>query len=298
MKKRVPDKFWFPWWPDKWIFGSVRIECTPAERGIWVDLLSLASKDNGHIRANEETPYPLQQLSGMLIIPEDELKSAIDKFVKKTKLTRMKDGTLYVTKWDKYQFSRTTRFYVEKGRGERKSSHSEQKSKEYNILNNNKVNNNKLNNIYPQKFEEFWNPYPRKIEKKDAFTAWKQLNNKQKDEVIIASKNYAIEMKRESREIKHIKHPKRFLNKDKGRWKDYLEIKKLYQVGENIHKSTKRGEAYQEARAIKWTELHKKHKPEIEKAKKEEDLDKLDELENIIKEEMAKFSQEYYKKEA
>ncbi|GAI03977.1 unnamed protein product, partial [marine sediment metagenome] len=56
MKDRTTDKFWFPWWPDKWIFGSVRIEFSPAERGMWVDMLSLASKDNGHIRANEETP--------------------------------------------------------------------------------------------------------------------------------------------------------------------------------------------------------------------------------------------------
>ena len=86
MKKRSPDKFWFPFWPDKWIFGSIRIEFNPAERGIWVDLLSLASKDDGHIRANEETPYPLKQLSGMLIIPEEELSAAIEKFIKLKKL--------------------------------------------------------------------------------------------------------------------------------------------------------------------------------------------------------------------
>ena len=105
MKKRIPDKFWFPWWPDKWIFGSVRIEFTPAERGIWVDMLSLASKDDGHIRANEDTPYPLAQLAGMLIIPEEELDAAIKKFIKFKKLTKLKSGTLYVTKWEKYQFS-------------------------------------------------------------------------------------------------------------------------------------------------------------------------------------------------
>jgi hypothetical protein len=105
MKKRTADKFWFPWWPDKWIFGSIRIECTPAERGIWVDLLSLASKDDGHIRANEETPYPLNQLAGMLRIPADEFRRAVNKFIRKGKLTRTKTRTLYVTKWEKYQFS-------------------------------------------------------------------------------------------------------------------------------------------------------------------------------------------------
>lgn len=105
MKKRIPDKLWFPFWVDKWIFGSIRIECTPAERGIWVDMLSLAAKDDGFIRANEETPYPIDQLSGMLIIPMDELKKTIRKFIKNKKLTRTKSGTLYITKWNKYQFS-------------------------------------------------------------------------------------------------------------------------------------------------------------------------------------------------
>ena len=105
MKDRISDKYWFPWWPDKWIFGSIRIEFSPAERGIWVDMLSLASKDSGHIRANEETPYPTQQLAGMLIIPEDILIKAIDKFIKFEKITKTKAGTLYVTKWEKYQFT-------------------------------------------------------------------------------------------------------------------------------------------------------------------------------------------------
>lgn len=117
MKKRTPDKFWFPWWPDKWIFGSVRIECTLEERAIWVDLLSLASKDDGYIRANEETPYPIEQLSGMLIVPPEILSNAIEKFVKLGKLTRTKEGTLYVTKWDKYQFSERHKRRVESSNG-------------------------------------------------------------------------------------------------------------------------------------------------------------------------------------
>ena len=146
MKKRTADKFWFPWWPDKWIFGSIRIECTPAERGIWVDLLSLASKDNGHIRANEETPYPLDQLAGMLRIPADEFKKAINKFIKNKKLTRTKTGTLYVTKWDKYQFSDRHKRRLEGGMSEKTDTVSEHSDA---ILYNKKEHNNKLyNKIY------------------------------------------------------------------------------------------------------------------------------------------------------
>jgi len=146
MKKRVSDKTWFPFWVDKWIFGSMRIEFNLEERAIWIDLLALASKDDGYIRGNEETPYPLEQLSGMLMIPQDKLKKAIDKFVKKEKLIRLSNRTIKVAKWDKYQLSRTAKFYAEKGRGEQNGSHSEQKSKEYSILNNSTLNNNKLEN--------------------------------------------------------------------------------------------------------------------------------------------------------
>jgi len=120
MKKRVSEKFWFPFWVDKWIFGSMRIECTLEERAIWVDLLALAAKDDGHIRANEDIPYPIEQLAGMLRIPADRLKKAINKFVKLKKLTRLPNKTLYVTEWGKYQFSESylrVRKYREKSRG-------------------------------------------------------------------------------------------------------------------------------------------------------------------------------------
>ena len=142
MKKRVPDKFWFPWWPGKWIFGSVRIEFSPAERGIWVDLLSFASMDDGHIRANEDTPYLLQQLSGMLIIPEKELEAAINKFIKNKKLTKLKSGTLYVTKWEKYQFSDRHKRRVE---GEMSKETDTLAKKGTPIIYNSILNNNKLN---------------------------------------------------------------------------------------------------------------------------------------------------------
>jgi hypothetical protein len=65
MKKRTPDNIWFPFWVDKWIWGSMRIEFEPIERAIWVDLLALAAKDDGYIRANEDIPYPLEQLAGI-----------------------------------------------------------------------------------------------------------------------------------------------------------------------------------------------------------------------------------------
>ena len=104
MIKRT-SRNWIPFWGDKWLFGSMRQEFNVAERGIWWDLMPIAMKDEGFIRANEDTPYPIQQLAGMLIVPEDLLEKTIEKFIKKGKYTRLKNGTLYITNWNKYCFT-------------------------------------------------------------------------------------------------------------------------------------------------------------------------------------------------
>jgi len=209
MKERTTDKYWFPWWPDKWIFGSIRIECTLVERGIWVDLLSLASKDNGHIRANEETPYPIQQLSGMLIIPEDILKKAIGKFIKNKKITRMKNNTLYVTKWEKYQFCERHKRRVEKEMSENPDTIAEKNDPI--IYNSIKENSNNIKEKTEKpllekkeidiEFEDFWKGYKsmgnhkddigNKQEAKKAFkTLRKRISKEELLKALIGEENY------------------------------------------------------------------------------------------------------------
>jgi hypothetical protein len=255
MKQRVPDKFWFPWWPDKWIFGSIRIECTPAERGIWVDLLSLASKDDGHIRANENTPYPLQQLAGMLIIPEEELGAAIKKFLKKPrgeekgKLTKLKTGTLYVTEWEKYQFSERHKRRVEGEMSDKKDIVSKKKDP---IIYNNKVKNSIKKNKNPlsakektalkkkeeqealwrEDFEEFWKAYRDTKDdvgsKAEAWKAYLALVRKgvKKSEIIKAfwGEMAFLKYKRLNENFpQRRKYASTWLRSD--RWKEHIDFK-------------------------------------------------------------------------
>lgn len=301
MKKRVPDKFWFPWWPDKWIFGSMRIECTVEERAIWVDLLSLASKDNGFIRANEEIPYPLEQLAGMLRIPEELFIRTIEKFINlkdksgKGKLTKMKDGTLYVTTWEEYQFSRTAKFYAEKGRSEQKGSHSEQESKEYIILDNSISNNNKvedtgcdhiLNLLSKAKDYSFSEERDRKfigalitefpdldaleeIKKKCAWWLSNPLLKKSNPHLQI--RNWFINAR------KYLKEG------DQSR-----------KVGASTHAPSKKEDDYSKARTIKVKELEEKYQSEYNKAMKAKSSDWMDEIDNKIKEGIAEFSRKYH----
>lgn len=299
MKDKKPLD-WIPLYIDKHLFGSTRLELEPDERSVWIDLLVLAGKNTGHVRANEGMPYQIKQLAGMLVISEELLERTIKKCIKYKKIEILKDGTIYLPSWQSYKLSprHKRRFESMSDEEDTMTEKEDTISQSADTILKDKVIDKVIDkDIYPQKFEDFYKPYPRKIEKKDAFTAWKQLTNKQKDEVVIASKNYAIEMKRERRKLDKIKHPASFLNKDKERWKDYLEVTKPYQVGEDDpeRKETDKQKIFFEKRLALKESLYKKYKPGFDKAMKDGDQDKVEEIENKIKTQLADFSQLYFK---
>ena len=102
--KEVYD--WFPLWSDKWIWGSTRHELTHEERAIWVDLMALANKDDGFIRANDTTPYPTAQLAGMFTCSVDLLESTISKCLKYQKIEDRGNGIYYICNWEEYALSK------------------------------------------------------------------------------------------------------------------------------------------------------------------------------------------------
>ena len=73
--------------------------------------------------------------------------------------------------------------------------------------NNKKSNNNVINNIYSSKFEEVYSIYPRKGEKKKAYSCFltRLKEGYSEDELLIATQNYANYCKEEKRELKYIK---------------------------------------------------------------------------------------------
>lgn len=260
MKKRSSDMNWFPFWIDKWIFGSMRIECSLEQRAIWVDFLVLAAKDNGFIRANVDIPYPIEQLSGMLLIGKKKLENAIEFFVKNKKLTRLKTGVLYVTTWETYQFSDRHKRRVEKEINGKMSGNSDTMSaKSDTILKNNKGYNKKkkqtkkkrltkteikklyskykidkfktIEEFFQSMFDEMWNMWPKdgrlnKAMAKEKFFArcWEG-----KLEEIMAGANGYVEFltyqEREENFKQRAMYPATFLEPKKARWKEYIGFK-------------------------------------------------------------------------
>ncbi len=96
---------WLPLWRRKWLMGSTRWELDPAERGVFVDFLCIAGDDDGFIRANPETPYPLPYLAGMLQVPLDVLERTVEKCLAVGKLQRDERGCLYICSWEQYQLT-------------------------------------------------------------------------------------------------------------------------------------------------------------------------------------------------
>lgn len=102
--KRGISYAWFPLWIDKWLWGSTRHELNHEERAIFVDLMALAAKDEGFIRANETTAYPIEQLAGMLQASKELVLNTVSKCVKYEKL-KESNGIYFVNNWNEYRLS-------------------------------------------------------------------------------------------------------------------------------------------------------------------------------------------------
>lgn len=80
-------------------------------------------------------------------------------------------------------------------------------------------NDKEKDNIYTPEFEQFWSAYPRHVEKKKSFAAWKaRLNEKEPpttDQLIIAATNYFNQCKVKGTETTYIKYPATFLGPNK-----------------------------------------------------------------------------------
>lgn len=91
----------------------------------------------------------------------------------------------------------------------------------YCTLQNRTVQNTTNNNAHADAFAEFWNGYPRKVDKKKAEKAYLRLLAHGKDpaQILLARENYRDYLKANGTEKQFIRHPTTFLNS----FEDYLD---------------------------------------------------------------------------
>jgi phage replication O-like protein O len=80
-------------------------------------------------------------------------------------------------------------------------------------------------NTYSQQFDDWWKEYPKKVEKKKAFSSFKTaLKNNSYDLLLDGLRGYVVYLKQSNTPERFIKHPTTFLNGES--FKDYLPEQK------------------------------------------------------------------------
>ncbi len=95
---------WIKLWVRESLTGTMRFDFTPAERGVWYDLLLLTGncRLDGIIAAGPGCPYPYEWIAGTLNITMKLLKTTLLKCKQSDRITENGDG-IHITNWSKYQ---------------------------------------------------------------------------------------------------------------------------------------------------------------------------------------------------
>lgn len=201
---------------------------------LWLWCINNADKDGRIIGANEDDLAEILNIGKSKDIEADDIvKSLIE-----CNWLESVDDTLYIHDWEEWQEplytfkERRERDRIRK-KNERAAARvsakvesapeltAEQKEPEQQTPKPEKPKRGKLD--YSENFEAFWNTYPRKEGKGEAYKKYKaRLNDGYTEqELIMAAENYARRCATERTEIKYIKHAKTFLS-DSTPFLDYL----------------------------------------------------------------------------
>jgi len=97
-------KQWIKMWCAECLEGSIRLDLTPAERGVWYDLLLWAGscRVQGSIQRTEGIPYTFEEIASRLKIDVALLTTTVNKCMEEGRIY-MKAGAIYISNWNRYQ---------------------------------------------------------------------------------------------------------------------------------------------------------------------------------------------------
>jgi hypothetical protein len=255
--------------------SSMISELSPEQRWMFVGLILMAgdSPIPGVIYARKDengrpVGYPDTILAFKLGVHESAIQPGLSRMVEKGKVTIDELAVISICNWKKYQ-SEYERTKHAPSRGVQK----------YGLDVDVEVD---VDGEVDKKFIEFWSAYPRKVAKKVAAKAYAAaIKAGAKPEDLLKSLvGYRAELEKNRTEERFVKHPSTFLHEEC--WRDYLDRPAVVKVGQRDPSKPKseRELAYESARAEKLAELSKVGgDPEY------------------IKEELARWSVEWWAKE-
>jgi predicted phage replisome organizer len=192
---------------------------------IWIKLLAQAGKTNatGYIYLNENIPFTDEMIATIFNRPIATVRLALKTFEKFGMIEISDEHFISVCNWEKHQNIEGLEKIREQTR-KRVAFHREKlRLPEGNALCNVTVTHgnaldidkdiDKEKNIYSNEFERFWNLYPRRVDKKKAFKAFKSVIKQHSIESIVnGTEKYAQSVQKTEKQF--IKHPATFLNNE------------------------------------------------------------------------------------
>ncbi|MFE3973161.1 MULTISPECIES: phage replisome organizer N-terminal domain-containing protein [unclassified Peribacillus] len=196
---------------------------------IWVKLLSQAGKTNasGFIYLNENIPFTDEMIATIFNRPLATVRLALSTLKQFGMIEILDNNFISICNWEKHQnvaglekIREQTRQRVAKHREAKSISSCNVTVTESNALELDKEldieldkEKDKKNTPYSNEFEQFWNIYPRKVDKKKALKSFKTASKIHSLETILSgTQKYAQQV--QNTEKQFIKHPTTFLNND------------------------------------------------------------------------------------
>lgn len=210
----------------------------PAQRWLWIAVLTFArnSPKPGYLLLSEgrfgNVSVTVEDLADAAAIPLEEVQKGVQMFIDQNML-HLENDVFVVTNWEKRQFeSDTSTDRVRKFREKQRSTVETEMKRFSNVSETPpdtdtetelKINVRVRSNEYTEDFLEFWNEYPRKVDKGAAFKQWKARLKEgvSPNDLILAARNYAAMCKQLNTEERYIKHAKTFLGVSRS-FEEYL----------------------------------------------------------------------------
>lgn len=202
---------------------------------IYLMLQLRALKNDGVINFEQLMPTVEEEVAIEIGEDIEEVKTAIDALKSMNLVEVLEDGSLFMcAKEDLLNYGSETTA-AERQRKSRERQKNEQsgtkemlpKTQNQNLVKEDiTIPKDSNETEYTPAFLQFWDAYPRKIGKGEAY---KNYTARRKDgfsdeELLIAAKNYAIQVKKQKTGEQYIKHPKTFLDDTKP-FADFIQMK-------------------------------------------------------------------------
>lgn len=229
---------WFRWWHDGTTDPKL-LRLHPQHRWLWIAVLTLASESpkRGYLYISEHLPCTVEEVARKANLPVSVAKAGLDLMLdpKFGMLDLDASGAWHVINWDKRQPKREDPTNAERQKRYRNALRNAQGNGGNNAPDTDTESDTDKNTpLTPQEgereeyssdFEAFWAQYPRKANKKGAFTKWKATLRKKggpsAPDLIGAATRYAAVCQRKGTTQDYMLHAATFLGPQE-RWREYL----------------------------------------------------------------------------